>query len=122
MVRRPPRSTRTDTLFPYATLVRSGSTIARSRPSDGVPVSGRPSAAGDPSPRSLRRTDAGARLDRIIVRGHRGEVPPDNDPIYFKRVDKIPRVGGTHLPIPSDPDLHSPPRRLRNNTEERTRG
>src|SRR3546814_4134466 len=24
MIRRPPRSTRTDTLFPYATLVRSG--------------------------------------------------------------------------------------------------
>src|SRR3546814_20654885 len=26
MIRRPPRSTRTDTLFPYATLFRSGST------------------------------------------------------------------------------------------------
>src|SRR3546814_7145084 len=33
MIRRPPRSTRTDTLFPYTTLVRSSSTTARGRPS-----------------------------------------------------------------------------------------
>src|SRR3546814_1363019 len=31
MIRRPPRSTRTDTLFPYTTLFRSRSTIAESR-------------------------------------------------------------------------------------------
>src|SRR3546814_14006699 len=30
MLRRPPRSTRTDTLFPYTTLFRSGSQIVRS--------------------------------------------------------------------------------------------
>src|SRR3546814_4656274 len=29
MIRRPPRSTRTDTLFPYTTLFRSGSTPQR---------------------------------------------------------------------------------------------
>src|SRR3546814_2972951 len=29
MIRRPPRSTRTDTLFPYTTLFRSASSIAR---------------------------------------------------------------------------------------------
>src|SRR3546814_7936788 len=29
MIRRPPRSTRTDTLFPYPTLFRSGAAIAR---------------------------------------------------------------------------------------------
>src|SRR3546814_16293847 len=29
MIRRPPRSTRTDTLFPYTTLFRSGSQAAR---------------------------------------------------------------------------------------------
>src|SRR3546814_1666551 len=35
MIRRPPRSTRTDTLFPYTTLFRSGSSVAcrRSSPS-----------------------------------------------------------------------------------------
>src|SRR3546814_19573041 len=31
MIRRPPRSTRTDTLFPYTTLVRSGSWPGRRR-------------------------------------------------------------------------------------------
>src|SRR3546814_9142450 len=31
MIRRPPRSTRTDTLFPYTTLFRSDPLIARSR-------------------------------------------------------------------------------------------
>src|SRR3546814_17269833 len=29
MIRRPPRSTRTDTLFPYTTLFRSGGAVAR---------------------------------------------------------------------------------------------
>src|SRR3546814_7117115 len=37
MIRRPPRSTRTDTLFPYTTLFRSPRTFARSRP-DRVPA------------------------------------------------------------------------------------
>src|SRR3546814_7067713 len=31
MIRRPPRSTRTDTLFPYTTLVRSSAATARPR-------------------------------------------------------------------------------------------
>src|SRR3546814_8124514 len=31
MIRRPPRSTRTDTLFPYTTLFRSSSNLSRSR-------------------------------------------------------------------------------------------
>src|SRR3546814_13227318 len=31
MIRRPPRSTRTDTLFPYTTLFRSGAALARGR-------------------------------------------------------------------------------------------
>src|SRR3546814_19519343 len=33
MIRRPPRSTRTDTLFPYTTLCRSEAPAARGRPS-----------------------------------------------------------------------------------------
>src|SRR3546814_19374155 len=43
MMRRPPRSTRTDTLFPYTTLFRSGSTYGRvaafCERSDGVDLS-----------------------------------------------------------------------------------
>src|SRR3546814_10702278 len=34
MIRRPPRSTRTDTLFPYTTLFRSSQGLGRGRPPD----------------------------------------------------------------------------------------
>src|SRR3546814_14769679 len=38
MIRRPPRSTRTDTLFPYTTLFRSALGLAVDRPGAGVVV------------------------------------------------------------------------------------
>src|SRR3546814_9756494 len=38
MIRRPPRSTRTDTLFPYTTLFRSSSTAAVYGQPEAVPV------------------------------------------------------------------------------------
>src|SRR3546814_6468768 len=38
MIRRPPRSTRTDTLFPYTTLFRSENIIDRVRPAQPVVV------------------------------------------------------------------------------------
>src|SRR3546814_6774971 len=37
MIRRPPRSTRTDTLFPYTTLFRSSYSVFRVLPSRGIP-------------------------------------------------------------------------------------
>src|SRR3546814_20725793 len=37
MIRRPPRSTRTDTLFPYTTLFRSSITIRHPNPSGSFP-------------------------------------------------------------------------------------
>src|SRR3546814_15396494 len=40
MIRRPPRSTRTDTLFPYTTLFRSA----------GLPLTGRPGSGGSRVP------------------------------------------------------------------------
>src|SRR3546814_6906341 len=53
MIRRPPRSTRTDTLFPYTTLFRSPSSVIVtvspcSRPEEGKPVrlAGRSSLVG----------------------------------------------------------------------------
>src|SRR3546814_7614423 len=49
MIRRPPRSTRTDTLFPYTTLFRS----ARPAPHRGV-RHGHPAHAADPPPRQSR--------------------------------------------------------------------
>src|SRR3546814_2432233 len=56
MIRRPPRSTRTDTLFPYTTLFRSGGAGA------GRPGGGR----GVPGPR--RRAGGGALLREIRFR------------------------------------------------------
>src|SRR3546814_1098943 len=38
MIRRPPRSTRTDTLFPYTTLFRSGLTQATRNSNDGISI------------------------------------------------------------------------------------
>src|SRR3546814_17905268 len=52
MIRRPPRSTRTDTLFPYTTLFRS-------------------------SPRSVRRPPAG-RLRPVLYQGSRRRPPEDH--------------------------------------------
>src|SRR3546814_4120961 len=40
MIRRPPRSTRTDTLFPYTTLFRSGCCWRRDRPASIWPACG----------------------------------------------------------------------------------
>src|SRR3546814_8385343 len=137
MIRRPPRSTRTDTLFPYTTLFRSGAWHREPRrrgksgngphvhhqsvaqPSRRQPVH---HPSHHPEPRRAvapaRRGDGSARrrpsgpplglrvLDRIVVRWNRGAAPPDNvDPIYFKRVEQIHRVGGSPPAIPSDPDL-----------------
>src|SRR3546814_9692463 len=51
MIRRPPRSTRTDTLFPYTTLFRSGIRSARC----GSP--GRPAAPAGPGRSSAARSE-----------------------------------------------------------------
>src|SRR3546814_3001284 len=56
MIRRPPRSTRTDTLFPYTTLFRSP---ARGEP---VPAGLCPAAGRGAVPRAARGTGAAARF------------------------------------------------------------
>src|SRR3546814_4263529 len=56
MIRRPPRSTRTDTLFPYTTLFRSA---ARSQGSD-AGLTGEVAPTGDPSPSRHRATPSAA--------------------------------------------------------------
>src|SRR3546814_14031787 len=60
MIRRPPRSTRTDTLFPYTTLVRSPLPVA----AVGRPAAARRDRAGAgdaPEGHAVRRGDLGAR-------------------------------------------------------------
>src|SRR3546814_2123405 len=73
MIRRPPRSTRTDTLFPYTTLFRSAAA------QDG--------AAGE-HPRDRRRSALGA------VRPDRGQPDPLHDDGRRPSGDRDPRYRG----------------------------
>src|SRR3546814_18876701 len=49
MIRRPPRSTRTDTLFPYTTLFRSRSAPSATAWAEGCPISPRPVPTSTPA-------------------------------------------------------------------------
>src|SRR3546814_6842083 len=67
MIRRPPRSTRTDTLFPYTTLFRSSPRRSTERPplsrhrAQGPPRQRPSSAASPPTPPSAARNPAAGR-------------------------------------------------------------
>src|SRR3546814_12519949 len=69
MIRRPPRSTRTDTLFPYTTLFRSNYT-ARVAIASGIPI-----RAGSPRGCLLPQPSAES-IDGRVVAG----AMPTNDP------------------------------------------
>src|SRR3546814_10814382 len=74
MIRRPPRSTRTDTLFPYTTLFRSISALSKASPEQLANAVARvkAEARGDSAKRYYRRMDASE-----TVRGYfRGELTP----------------------------------------------
>src|SRR3546814_8738525 len=65
MIRRPPRSTRTDTLLPYTTLFRSHRGVPRSGHRDHDRLQPRAlQPPGGPVPRQPGRTGAGLRLER----------------------------------------------------------
>src|SRR3546814_9344122 len=65
MIRRPPRSTRTDTLFPYTTLFRSGCVVGRGGLDGpavalaGLPSQGADGLAGVAPARGCEQDDAG---------------------------------------------------------------
>src|SRR3546814_1136007 len=71
MIRRPPRSTRTDTLFPYTTLFRSG-VLRRAAPAAG---DARSLLSGGAPAVGVRPTGAGERLDHGLS-GHEGRGKP----------------------------------------------
>src|SRR3546814_4939349 len=62
MIRRPPRSTRTDTLFPYTTLFRSLFPVVSPRPAEDIALSSAEPPSSDPphaiSPAASRATPA----------------------------------------------------------------
>src|SRR3546814_10964166 len=90
MIRRPPRSTRTDTLFPYTTLFRSeAAATQRAKVASGTSVQ----LAQPASPAAA--ADASA-LDRIEVTGSRIDafdaVPAVDQPLEDQRSEER-RVG-----------------------------
>src|SRR3546814_12731736 len=97
MLRRPPRSTRTDTLFPYTTLFRS-----RSAPGA---VGGAAGAAGDAAAvrrrrrgRTGRRGGCGAAADAARRAG--ADRLPDDAPVAEGPSDGVPaprQIGRAHV-------------------------
>src|SRR3546814_21122825 len=95
MIRRPPRSTRTDTLFPYTTLFRSDL---------GEPVAEHVDADEDDSLIAQRRPDRTAEflLARRQGRLHRLRADMQVRPRLSRRRDAPPRSA----PLPAHPAVH----------------
>src|SRR3546814_19281940 len=70
MIRRPPRSTRTDTLFPYTTLFRSGVALGEVRGVGGELV-------GDDADLHIVAVGEAEMLLGCDVAEHRGAIPAD---------------------------------------------
>src|SRR3546814_7612023 len=86
MIRRPPRSTRTDTLFPYTTLFRSvGSRHRRRRRSmpDRVPETRHTDRRSDPAVR---------RWNRHLVRGTRGRLEMTRSEEHTSELQSLMRI------------------------------
>src|SRR3546814_13051694 len=111
MIRRPPRSTRTDTLFPYTTLFRSGGVIHESRIGVAFPgTSGKvdadpcfwilrgtptmPTTPATPQAPTLP-TEASTRADTAV-------------PAAMKREDPLP-ADGDAIPQAQQPQPSTPP-------------
>src|SRR3546814_20451608 len=96
MIRRPPRSTRTDTLFPYTTLFRSGARAVREapRPAAEGPADRHPAALGRggialPLPRQPARHGAGP----AVAVGEAAGLRPPAQPAGVLG-PAVPGVGG----------------------------
>src|SRR3546814_15846768 len=111
MIRRPPRSTRTDTLFPYTTLFRSASYVLAAENIDD-PIVGRLVARGLDN--ELKGT-AFAVVDGVDGRTHHMKLPDldaaaDSTPgsiVKLPRFADPPGQPPAALPVPPVPD---PPR------------
>src|SRR3546814_18180927 len=89
MIRRPPRSTRSDTLFPYTTLFRSDSVSLNGETND-VPVS---VAMGDTLDVDVRVRSNDARAPVVLI----GLVRADGTPVYGVSSDrKSTRLNSSH--------------------------
>src|SRR3546814_3656299 len=79
MIRRPPRSTRTDTLFPYTTLFRSQ---VETVDSYALEVS-------ENALNKMRAYDAPGSVYHSLAKALREAIRVDPDPEYFKRIHML---------------------------------
>src|SRR3546814_11695824 len=86
MIRRPPRSTRTDTLFPYTTLFRSTGVIRNRKfafAALACTALSSPAFAQDAAPADVARGE-----DAIVVTAARTILPPNALPLTIEVIDK----------------------------------
>src|SRR3546814_16182000 len=115
MVRRPPRSTRTDTLFPYTTLFRSWQQVAEarrlSRPGAVAQDRGLPAQRRLGSPVRIRRPGgAGEHAVALLLHPARRSRHRDLDAVdAVAEVAVLPIGGvvGAHLEVPLSPQLQA---------------
>src|SRR3546814_20521460 len=84
MIRRPPRSTRTDTLFPYTTLFRSADAVTAIRPAASAAASGRSTGTRGTGSRNIGVTPRGGVIGSTAKQAH--SLPARQQP-------RSPRVG-----------------------------
>src|SRR3546814_10099059 len=93
MIRRPPRSTRTDTLFPYTTLFRSLQRLERPRaglrPAHPRPVELR---ADRREPRSAQRAGGALRGAAVGVRAHRRSLDRRRSEEHTSELQSLMRI------------------------------
>src|SRR3546814_12142815 len=103
MLRRPPRSTRTDTLFPYTTLFRSRQTVADVAPPHATDVAPTPKQTSliavpiDADAAMLKSAleRAVPRTLWTIDRREKACVPPQRVKVFGKRVKVTPPIACT---------------------------
>src|SRR3546814_18899489 len=122
MIRRPPRSTRTDTLFPYTTLFRSVAALSRSRERAGRRRTAR-AREGSPLPGAAMAREPGVRLDPPEIfpdrrpsvargRGDRGRRPLAEGAIALRDAQLRRRDEPDQLP------RHQPPTARKNDRND----
>src|SRR3546814_12589080 len=94
MIRRPPRSTRTDTLFPYTTLFRSRRPFTACRVSSPGSPGPAPTSHTLPASKTGKQRSSGSMertLEQLRVGWNRQKRSTDPDLLYPFDVDRIDR-------------------------------